>query len=764
MYGLRLALAPLAVPCMLCTLLIKKYGPRIGKPRTRILVELSNAIGTMFSFFFISIVLSAMNPYICYKHPGSSGESMLSDPSLLCFEGGEHTSMIIISIIALLLVALPFLVFSAYGVIMYPRLIASHRGATLLHAGRFLFLRYTPERYYFQVIILVRNLLLCIIPAVFRGQPSTQVLFMCMALSLYVIIEEEQQPWRSHLCNPLDASMSQILLLMLLCGALFLEDTPQRHTVSVLSSIALCGLLFFGSIGLAAGIWARFCRRRKYDFFICHHKAHAAAQARYIKTLLLKRRNCKVFIDSDNLEELDTLFDTVKTTVSHLVVYLTSDVMTRPWCVGEVVTALQSHLSITRLRTISFVPPTEEDLEDLDHYIDSSGCNLEEYNIYWDNVRDAFKRFMDASIPQIDLNPDALGTQRFELAVSALLNQAATPGAVKSAVEIAPSSVVVAVKSDCDEAIASAGILLARIAEDVYRSNEHGLHLLADYERNLQASLEAVRSASAVVIILTQECLSALEMVMTICEVTQTQERMATPPTLVTVHTPGFRFPSPKLLENLSVQLPETGEQYGDEGVGVLVRSFFKRISILLPTHASGEAIDTQCDEVYRRIQGTSDAAKTSPTRTPTSSGYVRHSVSGTSVPTSRNPSKSSNVGAKHPSFTQSVGSRAQGFAVGPLVHAKSSLKSHASGASIPSLPASITSLPAMDSDVPQERNGTVDNTNEERTPQRSVKFQQEEDGHPPNSHAKDEVASPGFGRQAFQDDDDEGDWDLLDM
>ena len=56
-----------------------------------------------------------------------------------------------------------------------------------------------------------------------------QVLTICMALAAYVIITEEMQPWRARPCNPLDASMSLLLILMLLCGALFLEDSPQKE-------------------------------------------------------------------------------------------------------------------------------------------------------------------------------------------------------------------------------------------------------------------------------------------------------------------------------------------------------------------------------------------------------------------------------------------------------------------------------------------------------------------------------------------------------
>ena len=59
-------------------------------------------------------------------------------------------------------------------------------------------------------------------------------------------------------------------------------------------------------------------------------------------------------------QELDKLFDIVKSQVKHLVVLLTADTLKRPWCSGEIVTALRMRLSITRLHSSSFVGLSEE--------------------------------------------------------------------------------------------------------------------------------------------------------------------------------------------------------------------------------------------------------------------------------------------------------------------------------------------------------------------------------------------------------------------
>ena len=65
---------------------------------------------------------------------------------------------------------------------------------------------------------------------------------------------------------------------------------------------------------------------------VFHDEADAAAQARLIKVQLQVKTGKSVFIDSDDLTELDSLFDLVRCKVARLIVYHTRDTLTRPWC------------------------------------------------------------------------------------------------------------------------------------------------------------------------------------------------------------------------------------------------------------------------------------------------------------------------------------------------------------------------------------------------------------------------------------------------
>ena len=53
----------------------------------------------------------------------------------------------------------------------------------------------------------------------------------------------------------------------------------------------------------------------------------------------LRHSSDRVFLDSDELQDLDSLFECVRSQVAFLVPLLTPGLMMRPWCVGELATA-----------------------------------------------------------------------------------------------------------------------------------------------------------------------------------------------------------------------------------------------------------------------------------------------------------------------------------------------------------------------------------------------------------------------------------------
>ena len=67
--------------------------------------------------------------------------------------------------------------------------------------------------------------------------------------------------------------------------------------------------------------------------FLCHHKEGSGSFARLLKMRL------QPHLDSDNLLDLRVLFGVVGNSTDTLVVLCSSDILSRTWCVGEMVTA-----------------------------------------------------------------------------------------------------------------------------------------------------------------------------------------------------------------------------------------------------------------------------------------------------------------------------------------------------------------------------------------------------------------------------------------
>jgi len=394
--------------------------------------------------------------------------------------------------------------------------------------------------------------------------------------------------------------MTMMLLIMLICGALFLKDTPQKAAVAVLSSVIIVGLLLVAILGIGYATYRRFVPRPFYDYFICHHKAHAAGQARFLKILIQgKKRKAQVFIDSDNLRELDGLFDIVRCRLRHLVVLLTSDTLRRPWCAGEIVTALRARLQVTGLETSSFVTPLEEHLEKPETYLDTIGCNLSEYGIQFDDVGQAFRQFL-SSVPRVLFSPTLRGTRRLTHAVNLLLKQRVAAEPKASLADVREGGVVISTYAGSDEANASGGILASSISQDVYRVCEEGMCMLADFEESVDQARRLAHNATAVVVILGAGCMSSTSFLAVVCELMLAQECWPHP-AAISVNTPGFAFPPPNIIEALPDDLPELARVFGTS-IPDHMRAFFKLISILLPTHASQQALDMQAAEVFDRI------------------------------------------------------------------------------------------------------------------------------------------------------------------
>jgi len=633
--------APLSIPMVGAILCLMKYAfPIRSLAHVPLLVQLTNTVGTIASALFITIVLQCVEPFVCYRHLERDDWSLVSSPSILCyrFDASGYMSIATIGVVVFLLVPFPFIAMCAIFIRRYPKIVLSTENQNFLHASRFLFYRFTPRRYYFNFFILLRNLALGLVPAVLSGRPGLEGLAIASLLSLYCGVHQELRAWRSDILNLVDATVCFLLVLVVLCAALLITDSVATEMIQAAAGTFTIILFMTLVAALCRGVRERLLPR-KFAYFICHHKAEAAAQARFLKIVLQQERYCRIFIDSDDLCDLDGLFDIVKTRVKHLVVYLTAETLRRPWCAGEIATATQARIRITPVRTRSYAPPLAGELADVQCYLDVFSCNLTEYNIQYTDVSAAYKSLvvLDGTI----LDATIQGSERFH-AVARTLAQASNtprrgPGLVKQAGELVsqampgsprilgrkqhpfqqwgsststsnspstPSGVVISTLLDNDEAIAVGGILKAELIEKIFRAYNCVVSLMCDLDAD---EGELTNNAHSVIVVLSEGSLRCRAQLNVMLVAASTHALNYNPLCVVPITTPGFQFPSQNFYEDVMTEdghIADLARQHGGLGKAAeLFRGFFRVVSIFLPTSGSQQVLETQGEAIMDRLR-----------------------------------------------------------------------------------------------------------------------------------------------------------------
>ncbi|CAE8591418.1 unnamed protein product [Polarella glacialis] len=314
--------------------------------------------GNILMIFFIPVAGAILAPFRCYKHPNGL-HTVQEFGGVLCNSQGEHQRMLIIAGIALIL-PVSFLAIASYVVIVELPKRMQKADVAFLRTCSFLYYRFRPGAAVFSVIILLRNVVLVIVPAIPGG--SAQVLLFMLVLCLSILVTSFMLPWRILECNYLEASLLAGMAVCISMGSLFLED------VDVDSVMQFCLGLFTAMILLISGVlvwgFTKFLRakyRKPFQYFLCHHKTGAGAFARLLKCELSRMNavKAKVFVDCDDLQDLTQLFGYVGFETEHLIILGTKDILTRKWCMGEVTTGRLHKINTVVVALPNYEPPSE---------------------------------------------------------------------------------------------------------------------------------------------------------------------------------------------------------------------------------------------------------------------------------------------------------------------------------------------------------------------------------------------------------------------
>mmetsp|Transcript_111438 Transcript_111438/g.354723 ORF Transcript_111438/g.354723 Transcript_111438/m.354723 type:complete len:1595 (-) Transcript_111438:541-5325(-) len=353
-----------------------------------------NFNGTILSTIHISLTHFAISPFQCRRNPNGTS-SMYENPSVVCWSGGVHASLIGMSVVAILVYPVFLFAVALYATRKYPVWVTSDHGLALFRCFGFLFGRFKKKCYYFGVLQMTRNDLIALIPTLLVEVVSLQIVTMSTVLLFSLILQVRVWPLRAAKANMSETMVSAFLLVVLVAAAP-LVDASDSETNSGLGAFLLATVIFMFSLVLGLlghAVYKRVRPSRMFDAFLCHHKAGAGAFARFMKLVIERDTyNSKVFLDSDNLEDLDSLFDVVRVGTATLVVILSPEVLTRMWCAGEVVTASRNLVKILPLFCGNTQLPTDNEvLGFISLWTEDQVLILNSYNIDVTAIQDAYR-------------------------------------------------------------------------------------------------------------------------------------------------------------------------------------------------------------------------------------------------------------------------------------------------------------------------------------------------------------------------------------
>jgi len=165
--------------------------------------------------------------------------------------------------------------------------------------------------------------------------------------------------------NWVDA-ISSTCLLLIAASALLQIDASESEKGAALQvfQISVVTLLAVAGLGVSANYLLQKLRRKQpsYCVFLSHHKQDASIFARLVKMQLEQQCGARsVFLDSDNLVNLDRLLETVKCNTGIVLAMLTGGYFSRMWCCAELVTAHRNSIPIVLVQFPGYMPPNEND-------------------------------------------------------------------------------------------------------------------------------------------------------------------------------------------------------------------------------------------------------------------------------------------------------------------------------------------------------------------------------------------------------------------
>jgi len=539
------------------------------------------SLGFLAVLFFIAACSLLLRPFRCKGHP--NGLYTIDDyPDVFCDGQGIHLQMCLYGGFALL-APLAFLSVCAWVIVIeFPRKVRA-ADANFVRAWSFLAMRFRPGAQGFAVVFLFRNLMIVLCPLL--PSETARMLSMNFILYLSLCCSASVKPWRVRLSTHMDLLMHGGALTILDIGALFVPsaDSYSSMLACVVIAVLVAMLLVLVSLyGLVRHLIAK--THKRYSFFLCHHKQAAGSLARLLKIELQHRASkFKTFIDSDDLKDLSKLFNHVAHDVEKVVILGSPAVLSRKWCVGEMVTARQQSVPSLLITLPGFSMPDESFRR---HYANAVGDirDLSSLGIGLPEVNDTLKWLW--TLETLELN--VVSAEGIDEVVASLTQTAGT-SICQGSKDQDVDGVILADPDDM-EAVATALVLYDLLAPLLVGSSSLKLAVLT------KAQPIPVDSVCAVLI-----CSDGGLASKQIAEWLTQASYLTFCAVLPILVTDDFQFPSLSSFREVA----STGIENGDTASYFrIIKAVFQEVALLFTPHSSSAMeLDLRVVQIAQRLQ-----------------------------------------------------------------------------------------------------------------------------------------------------------------
>jgi hypothetical protein len=560
--------------------------------------RLVNAEGLVLMVAYISFTLSILLPFQCVSNPDGT-HSMASNPAVECFATTDHQVMMVFGCIFVLLYPVSIIAKIALLTKQYQGLILTGHGLSLVKRYRFLFNRFKPTTYGFGLVHIVRSTLVALVPVLFPGRPMWQCVTMGVVLLSFSTFQSRVWPWRTQVANACDLGINFGLIVVMM-GAGFLIDVDEDAGEETLGAMMFTAVMIVLACIIIAGMWTaykHFMKGKQYAAFLCHHKGGAAVLGRYFKMKLSKVSSAEVFLDCDQLDDLDLLFDTVRQDLENLVILLTKETLFRMWCAGEVCTAVSNGVNMSCIACDDYVAFDEESLKRLDNdvWTEEQKHTLYTYGMDIETVKACFRKLNE--IPLIAYKRFASSKEQEEgvVAIAKTLKNFPLMSSRSSIGDPKPAKIVVIGNPNDAEAIC--------ICEVVREMVQFRVHEQTEVVRTVEMAEMHQRTAVYMLITFTKGVLKEVmfaDVLLKLREGGGGEEKE-----IITINADtSFDFPDPGFYARLEqcgepiVRSPEHGKQLAE-----MYGAMMKILAIGFSGHGSLTILNTQVDAICRRCR-----------------------------------------------------------------------------------------------------------------------------------------------------------------